>query len=271
MEGRGTLKTSVQGFEVLDHPGAWGLARPEATPWVRYVLEGGDTLHPAAGADRDALVVEGRRPVYVIPAKVRNADGSQGPGLRWAVRRFARGGRVLPTLLGDRFLRWGIPRPVHEARVSEEARRRGVPTPRVVAAMVYPRGPFYRADLVTEFIPEATDLVEDLFDTRRKGPGGAAERLDALRAAGALVLSMARAGLRHEDLHAGNILLQWEGAAPRGFILDLDRARALPLGNRASPGPMLRRLKRSLRKWEGRTGLRISQREWATLDEAAMG
>ncbi len=261
----------MRGFETLDHPGAWGLARPEATPWVRYVLESGESLHSAAGSDREALMVEGRRPVYVIPAKVPEAGGDRGGGPRWAVRRFARGGRVLPTLLGDRFLRWGTPRPVHEARVSEEARRRGVPTPRVVAAMVYPNGPFYRADLVTEFVPEATDLVEDLFDTRRKGPGGAAERLDALRAAGALVLTMARAGLRHEDLHAGNILLQWEGAAPRGFILDLDRARVLSRGSNASPGAMLRRLKRSLRKWEGRTGLRISQREWAALDEAAMG
>lgn len=257
-------------FEVVDHPGAWGLVRPDAAPWVRYVLEGGDTLHAAAGADRRVLTVEGRAPVYVIPAKVH--DGKvPAPGMRWAVRRFARGGKVLPALLGDRFLRWGTPRPVHETRVSEEARRRAIPTPRVMAAMTYPQGPFYRADLVTEFVSGATDLVESLFDTRRKGPGGAAERLDALRAAGALIGAMSRAGLRHEDLHARNILLQWEGSAPRGLILDLDRARLLPGGSRASPGTMLRRLKRSLGKWEGRTGLRISPREWETLDEAAMG
>ena len=58
----------------------------------------------------------------------------------------------------------GTPRPVHETRVSEEARRRGVPTPRVVAAMTYPQGPYYRADLVTEFVPASTDLVESLFE-----------------------------------------------------------------------------------------------------------
>jgi 3-deoxy-D-manno-octulosonic acid kinase len=269
MAARDTLIRETPDFEVVDHPGARGLARPDAIPWVRFVLEGGDTLHGSAKGDREALTLAGRKPVYVIPAKVLRENGH--PTTRWAVRRFARGGRVLPKILGDRFLRWGTPRPVHETRVSEEARRRGVPTPRVMAAMTYPQGPFYRGDLVTEFVPGATDLVESLFDTRRKGLGGATERLDALKAAGALIVTMSRAGLRHEDLHAGNILLQWEGAAPRGLILDLDRAHLLSRESTASPGTMLRRLKRSLRKWESRTGLRISQLEWDTLAEAVMG
>ncbi|MGW8265913.1 MAG: lipopolysaccharide kinase InaA family protein [Longimicrobiales bacterium] len=261
---------ALSGFQIVDHPGVRALARIEVTPWVRYVLEGGSTLHAAAGSERDAEAMGGREPVFVIPAKLPR-DRRSGAEERWVVRKFARGGRILPKLLGDRYLGIGSPRPFYEARVSEEIRERGVPTPRVLAAAVYSAGVFYRGDLVTEFVPAASDLVEILFDNRRKGAGGAGERLDALSAAGSLVRVLAGAGLRHRDLHAGNILLQWEGAAPRAFILDLDLSRLLPRGARASAPAMLRRLTRSLRKWEGGTGLRLSEREWATLEKAALG
>lgn len=258
------------GFQVVDHPGVRVLARTEVAPWVRYVIEGGSTLHDAAGSERDVVALEGRAPVFVIPAKLPRGLRRRG-GQRWVVRKYARGGRVLPKLLGDKYLGVGLPRPFHEARVSEEVRERGVPTPRVLAAATYSAGAFYRGDLVTEMIPDASDLVDVLFDNRRKGAGGAGERLDALAASGSLVRVMAEAGLHHRDLHAGNILLQWEGTAPRARILDLDLSRLLPRGARAPASAMVRRLKRSLRKWEGRTGLRLSQREWATLEEAALG
>jgi len=252
------------GFQTVDHPGAQVLSRMEVTPWVRYILESGEELHGVAGADRDVFALEGRAPVYVIPAKLpRNHKGQAAT--RWAVRRFVRGGRLLPKLLGDRYLRTGTPRPFHEAMVSDAARERGVPTPRVMAAAVYWDGPFYRGDLVTEFVPDAPDLVEALFDTRRKGAGGALERMQALRASGALVRTMASAGLQHRDLNASNILLQWKGTAPQGMILDLDLSRLYPAGTPAALGPMARRLERSLRKWEGHTGLRLSEREWRTL------
>lgn len=258
------------GFQMVDHPGVRVLARTEVTPWVRYVLEGGTTLHEAAGSEREAVVLGGREPVFVIPAKTP-LDRRSGAEEQWVVRKFARGGRILPKVLGDRYLGVGSPRPFYEARVSEAIRERGVPTPRVLAAAVYSDGIFYRGDLVTEFVPAASDLVEALFDNRRKGAGGAGERLDALFAAGSLVRALAGVGLRHRDLHAGNILLQWEGAAPRALILDLDLSRLLPQGARASAPAMLQRLKRSLRKWEGRTGLRLSEREWATLEKSALG
>jgi len=136
-----------------------------------------------------------------------------------------------------------------------------------LAAAVYLDGPFYRGDLVTEFVPDAPDLVEVLFDTRRKGAGGALERMEALRASGALVRTMASAGLKHRDLNASNILLQWKGTAPQAMILDLDLSRLNPAGIPAAWGPMAQRLRRSLRKWEGRTGLRLSEGEWDTLRE----
>jgi tRNA A-37 threonylcarbamoyl transferase component Bud32 len=177
----------------------------------------------------------------------------------------------MASMLGDRYLRSRTIRPYHEAEASEAARARAVPTPRVVAAAMYPAGPFYRADMVTEFIPGASDLVEALFDTRRRGAGGAAERLDSLRAAGDLIRQMARAGLRHRDLHAGNILLQWEGATPRPYLLDLDRCVVGNPGRPISPASMHRRLRRSLSKWERRARVRITEREWQTLEDAVVG
>ena len=152
------MAAELPGFQKLDHPGVRVLTRAEVAPWVRYVLEGGGSLHAAAASDRNAVILEGRRPVFIIPAKLP-PDGKQGAAARWAVKRFARGGKVLPGLLGDRYLRIGDPRPLKETRVSEEARERGIPTPRIMAAAVYPVAWFYRGDLVTEYMAEASDLV----------------------------------------------------------------------------------------------------------------
>jgi 3-deoxy-D-manno-octulosonic acid kinase len=285
------------GFETVATPGAIVLARPEAVGWVRFALDGGRTLHDAAAAQRNAFQLEGRRPLFVIPAKVSGAGNPDGPSRRgelgglyhpeessaaddasrgggdpgrqqWVVRHYARGGKLLPRILGDRYIRLGSLRPFHELEASEEARGRGIPTPRVVAAAVYPSGPIYRGDLVTVFVPQATDLVATLFDSARKGVGGALERRDALHASGALIRQMASGGLRHRDLHAGNILLQWRGAAPLPLLVDLDRCRVMREGVTTAVGPMYRRLLRSLRKWERRTGLRISESEWETLERA---
>jgi 3-deoxy-D-manno-octulosonic acid kinase len=281
VEGMKKTHTSpLQGFDLVDHPGASVLARGEAIPWVRYVLEGGATLYEAAAAERDAFELPGRTPVFAIPAKGgrRKAPPEEGPKReppdpdpRWAVRHFTRGGRILPKLLGDRYLEIGVPRPFHEARVSEEARARGIPTPQVMAAALYSTPPFYRADLVTEFVPGSTDLLGVLFDDTKTGIGPASERLDALKATGALVRKLSQAGLQHEDLHAGNVLLQWEGILPGALVLDLGRSRLLQRGTPASPGPMLNRLTRSLRKWEGKTGLRLTAGEWRALDRATLG
>jgi len=265
------MKTpAFPGYEAVDHPGALVLSRTECVPWVRYVLEGGMTLYEAAARDREVLELPGRKPVFSIPEKGSRTEGAPAEG-RWAVRHFFRGGKVLPSLLGDRYVRLGTPRPFHELRVSEGARSRGIPTPRVMAAAQYPTSLFHRADLVTEFVPDSTDLVETLFDSQRRGLGQANDRLEALRAVGALIRALGKAGIRHGDLHAGNILLQWKGTAPRAHILDLDRSHLLPVGSQAPVKPMLYRLKRSLRKSERQTELRLTEREWATLDEASVG
>lgn len=257
------------GFDAIHLPGARILTRPEAVAWVKYVAEGGDDLYAAAARDKHTARLEGRGPVFVIPAKL--SKESETGARWWAVRHYTRGGRLVPLLMGDRYLRVGRVRPYHEVAVSEAARARGISTPRVVAGAMYPSGPFYRADLVTEFVPNASDLADVLFDSKRKGAGGASERLDALRATTELLQRMAAVGLKHRDIHARNILLEWKGAAPTAHLLDLDRCDIAPIGAAQSAGPMIGRLRRSLKKWEQRTGIRISDREWKTLDLDSTG
>ncbi|MFH1762882.1 MAG: hypothetical protein ABIF09_01700, partial [Gemmatimonadota bacterium] len=72
-------------------------------------------------------------------------------------------------------------------------------------------------------------------------------------------------------IHARNILLEWQGAAPMPHLLDLDRCDVRPEGARLSPTSMHLRLRRSLRKWEHRTGIHISDKEWDTLAQAVAG
>jgi 3-deoxy-D-manno-octulosonic acid kinase len=154
---------------------------------------------------------------------------------------------------------------VAEARASAGVRARGIPTPRVVAGALYPRGLFYRADLVTEFVPASRDLADALFR------GAEAERPDRpllLEEAGRLLARMAREGVEHPDLNARTILLTREGGALVAMLLDLDRCRlrAAPL----PPDRMLGRLERSLRKISGQQSVALQDADWNRLRCAAL-
>jgi 3-deoxy-D-manno-octulosonic acid kinase len=162
-------------------------------------------------------------------------------------------------------LRIGLSRPLREARASLEARRRGIPTPRVMAGAIYPSGLFYRADLVTEYVADAVDLAELLFreDRTRR------ERSDVLREVGRLIGRTAAAGIEHADLNAKNVLIEAQRGGALPLFLDLDRCRVLPPGLRATPDRMLERLRRSLRKHEKQSSRVLAPEEWAVLAGSA--
>jgi 3-deoxy-D-manno-octulosonic acid kinase len=245
-----------EGVERVDGRAGWGFAAPAAKELVAETLSRGSTLRAWAKGAPDTLLLEGRGPVYAVAAPT---------GGRWVVRPYHRGGAVAGPLLGDRHARVGVPRPVAEARASAAVLARGVPTPRVLAGAVYPSGPFYRADIVTQYIPASRDLAGALF------PAAGEEHPDPLpllEAAGSLVGRLARAGIEHRDLNARNILLVREGEAPVAMLLDLDRCRVRPPGTRLSPRTMLLRLERSLRKISERRGRPLSGAEWNRLRSA---
>jgi 3-deoxy-D-manno-octulosonic acid kinase len=262
------------------------LATPGREAALRSWLDAHGTLMAAAESHPQAVALEGRGRVAVVPSPESSAapgvaDGSGGE--RWVVRHYHRGGSVA-ALLDDRYLRVGTPRPVRELRMLEVVRERGVPAPEPVGAAVYATGPFYRGDLVTVWVPDSVDLAALLFGTTGStGTGGARVRdhdengdLDgdrrhaAVHAAGRLVQLLHERGVEHPDLNLKNILLAPDMRAsndavppidppPRALILDLDRARLRdgPLPPRARRA-MVSRFWRSARKWERRTGRPLS-------------
>jgi len=235
---------------------AWGFALHAAAPWAGDVLATGATLHTWAGAHPEHSTMAGRGEVYSVPAPVPGPDGRA----RWAVRHYYRGGAVA-RWLSDRYLAVGRPRPLLEAQTSATARSRDIPTPAVVAGAVYRSGAFYRADLVTEHIPESADLADVLFGDNRLGMPVE----DALTATGRLVRMLERSGLFHPDLNAKNIVLNSAPEGPCAHLVDLDRCRARQEGVPAPALPMRRRLERSIRKSEGRVGHYLPHGAWAAL------
>ncbi len=154
--------------------------------------------------------------------------------------------------LADRFLRLGTPRSLRELESSVRARELGIPSPRVVAAAVYPSGPFYRADLITEFVYDARELADVLLGTSDFSipPSDADTRALALAGTHRLVASLVAHGVRHPDLNARNILLAPTSQGMEAIVLDLDRC-AVSGSSRPGDGERLRRrLARSIRKLE---------------------
>jgi 3-deoxy-D-manno-octulosonic acid kinase len=247
---------------LVNDPGVFAFALENALPWARSVLAQGTTLHAWARRQERAAAHAGRADVYEIDAAAVGPDGRD----RWAVRHYARGGAAAP-LLGDRYAALGTPRPLRELAASLEARGRGVPTPAVVAGAVYAARLFYRADLVSEWVPGGRDLARVLFGPNAEGTARAA---DALTAAGRLVRELEDARLVHADLNAMNVLVTGSGERAVAHALDLDRCRVLPRDAPVPVGPMRRRLARSLRKLERTRGPRLGAAEWAAL-HAALG
>jgi 3-deoxy-D-manno-octulosonic acid kinase len=208
-------------------------------------IEAGRTLAGIARTSEDSRELIGRGTAWDVPT----------PAGRWVVRHYRRGGAVA-DLLGDRYLRGGAPRPFAELEASVAARARGVPTPEVMAAVAYPAGPFYRADIATALIPDSADLAALTFDA------SAAIDVDtvaAWRAAGSLIRRAAAAGVRHVDLNLRNILIASTADGPRAWLLDLDRCRVGAPLTRARRQAMVERFHRSRAKLESAHDTRVGE------------
>ncbi len=244
----------------------------EVRGWACRTLEAHGTLDAWASGSAGARALSGRGTVWSVPAA---GPGPEGRG-RWVVRRYLRGG-AMARVLRDTYLRAGPTRPFRELSASALARARGVPVPAVIAGVVYPAGPFaYRAELVTEMVPDATDLAGLLFVPQDTG-GGPIDGAAALLAAGRLARRAGTAGVFHPDFNAKNVVLRTgsverSGGAPEAWMVDLDRCRIRSAPRpEADTGAMLGRLERSLRKFEGIGGRRLADAEWSALRMGAAG
>jgi 3-deoxy-D-manno-octulosonic acid kinase len=249
------------GYDMERERGAVVVALPSALTPVRAAVAAAGSLHAWAAGSPGRRAYSGRGAAW----------GVSGPDGDWVVRHYRRGGAVA-RLLGDAYIRVGEPRPFRELRASAAARSRGVPSPEVVAVVVYPAGVVYRADIATRLVPDSADLAETtLGDARQDEPA----RVAAWRAAGSLLRAAFDAGIHHADLNLRNILIARDetGAGdPTALLIDLDRATVVEgAASGRARARMLNRLHRSRRKIEAEMGRSAGAAELAAFEAALSG
>jgi tRNA A-37 threonylcarbamoyl transferase component Bud32 len=173
-------------------------------------------------------------------------------GRDMVLRHFHRGGLV-GRVNRDRYLRMGAAqsRPLREFDLLQHMRNAGLPVPLPVAARYVPIGPFYRADIITQRIPNAAPLQEVL--QKRALPALVWADI------GAQVRNLHQQGIFHSDLNCRNILMDQED---RVWFIDFDKC------DRRAPGTWVRanldRLERSLKKSAARTAaFHWGDKDWA--------
>ena len=135
------------------------------------------------------------------------------------IRTYHHGG-LLRWITGKTFFSWP-PRPFRELAITEELRRRGLPTIEVYAACVeITFGPFYRGWLITRELKGSYDL----WTAFQNGfvQNWSAEKV--LRAVASSLKFLHRQGVYHSDLNLKNILVRAEPAGVKGYIIDFDKA-----------------------------------------------
>lgn len=240
------------GFERLLLGHAIAVARADFAPHVRNALVGADgtkaTLHDFASRQPGARPLAGRGVSYSFQLK---------PSPTRVVVRHNRHGGLLAPITGDRFI--APTRAPYELEVSLALAKAGVATPQIVAYVLYPPGGiFQRADVCSVEIGNSRDLAEIL------RIGTDEEKSAALQRSATLVAELSRAGARHHDLNAKNLLLTND----RAYVLDVDR---VTLGG--APDAVLEsnltRLGRSMRKWRDQFKARVSESDIEQLASAA--
>jgi serine/threonine protein kinase len=160
--------------------------------------------------DKESTLFEGRASLREV--QLRNGDTA-------LIRPYRHGG-LFRHLLRGIFFTWP-PRPFRELVITEEVRRRGIPTVEVLGACVKPIwGPFYHGWLVTRRLTDGQNLWTAMRDGLIRQTG--AKKIfnavaDSLRA-------LHREGIYHRDLNLRNILVRRESDTVRGYIIDFDRA-----------------------------------------------
>ncbi|MEZ9547676.1 MULTISPECIES: 3-deoxy-D-manno-octulosonic acid kinase [Vibrio] len=195
------------------------------------------------------------------------SGSAQGRGTTWfiqldgmqaALRHYRRGG-LFGKLVEDqyRFSDWECTRCAMELNVLKALANAGVNVPRPIAARAIKSGLLYRADLMSERIPKAKDLVDVLVN----GPIDA----DVYRRIGQEIRKMHDAGVNHTDLNIHNILLD---DSQRVWIIDFDKC-----GQQAGDGwkeGNLNRLKRSFLKEVHKRQIQWQVSDWGYLNDGYM-
>lgn len=239
------MRAAPAGYERLAVGRAEAVAVPDLAPLLREVLAGG-ALYDFAAAQRDARALTGRLPAYAVPLA-----GAYG---RVVVRHNRHGG-LFAAFTGDRFV---YPtRAPRELAISTRLAAAGVPTPEMLAYVVYRSGPFATSDVATRLVDPSRDLSAVL------AAHDAAARSVALDMAATLVARLSRAGARHHDLNAKNVLV-----GDVAYVLDVDRVE-FGWKREDALAHNLARIDRSLRKRRERFGEAVTDEEIRELARRA--
>ncbi|MDH6018100.1 3-deoxy-D-manno-octulosonic acid kinase [Vibrio splendidus] len=195
------------------------------------------------------------------------SGSAQGRGTTWfiqldgiqaALRHYRRGG-LFGKLVEDqyRFSDWESTRCAMELNVLKVLANSGVNVPKPIAARAIKSGLLYRADLMSERISNAKDLVDVLV----VHPIDA----DIYRKIGQEIRKMHDAGVNHTDLNIHNILLD---ASLNVWIIDFDKC-GQQAGNDWKEGN-LNRLKRSFLKEVNKRQIQWQESDWGYLNDGYM-
>ncbi|AGH80464.1 3-deoxy-D-manno-octulosonic-acid kinase [Psychromonas sp. CNPT3] len=176
--------------------------------------------------------------------------------LQGALRHYQRGG-LFGRIIKDHylFLGWSKTRSLQEFSLLNFLIQQGVHVPRPIAALAIKKRFTYQADLITEKINEAQDLVSILQETTLDA--------DIYKKIGQEIAKMHQAQVNHSDLNIHNILID---ANKKVWIIDFDKC-AKQHGNAWKSGN-LQRLKRSFLKEQKKRNILWSNNDWEILKEA---
>ncbi|MCG3730680.1 3-deoxy-D-manno-octulosonic acid kinase [Vibrio cincinnatiensis] len=170
--------------------------------------------------------------------------------LEAALRHYCRGG-LFGKLVSDHywFQSWGKTRSYAEFHLLYHLREQGVNVPRPIAARAVKQGFCYQADLLSEKIANARDLVAILQEN--------ALAESQYIAIGKEIAKLHRAQVNHTDLNIHNILIDTSNTV---WIIDFDKCYQQK-GNSWKEAN-LQRLLRSFRKEQQRFGIFWQEPQW---------
>ena len=187
-----------------------------------------------------------------------------GRGITWffkinndefVLRHYHRGGLV-GKLIKDSYFYTGLKstRAYQEFVVTQQLVDKQLPAPKPIAGQVIKQGLFYQADLITEKIPGANDLVAVLKDR--------ALNSDDYKQIGNMIRRFHDVNLWHADLNTHNIILDGEG---KWWLIDFDRCQFKAAANSWKQAN-LARLKRSFVKEQSKEpGFNWQEKDWDLL------
>ncbi len=170
-----------------------------------------------------------------------------------ALRHYRRGG-LFGKLVSDSywFNGWEKTRSYQELMLLSHLREAGVNVPRPIAARAQKYGLFYKADLLSEKVPNACDLVSIL----RESPISD----EIYSKIGCEIRKMHDAQVNHTDLNIHNILIDDQ---EKVWIIDFDKCRYQKSSDWKISN--LKRLKRSFEKENSRSSIFFKEADFKAL------